>query len=762
MLVLHGFWSNSGGMRLWAEDSDLLVKSPSQALRSARPHPFAAPADLIAGIHPGKPATAVLLLPSLRSAPLDSPELIRLAPRPAARTDPMLLAWTVPVVDLDPTAALAAFDQPAPDVRYGASVDYLAELAVFARELVERGRVLPQLRRDTHGAAACWRPVLQGRDVVAMTSLVSAMPPVCRAEVGGHDPHELATSALDAMVDAAVRAALSPMDLLPPRRGRSKRHRAVEAWLTALTCPDGRFDAEPDELDALAEALRPWDDVGIGTVGPARATFRLSEVETENEETPAGSLWRLEFLLQSTQDPSLLVPAEQAWNDDGSLRRWLDRPQELLLTELGRASRIFPELVPALRTACPSGLELDADGAYRFLSGTAAVLDEAGFGVLLPSWWDRRRKLGLVLSAYTPVDGVVGKASKFGREQLVEFRWELAVGDDPLSEEEIAALTETKSPLIRLRGQWVALDTEQLRRGLEFLERKPTGRKTTAEILALAASHPDDVDTPLEVTAVRADGWLGDLLAGAAAASLQPLDPPDGFTATLRPYQQRGLAWLAFCPRSVWAAAWHRHRPRAITGLLLPRLRGPMQAPGRHLLLAGRVLRRGSVRHPGVAWPRAGGSAGQPGRCPRRRSGTGRRPRRTSGPAAHRLPRPLLRPAGRHQCPQPAGNPIDGIARPAARHRTQRPRTAADRAPATRLSRPDAPSQQRGRLIPAHPFESAEVTVVGHDAGAMLDGKRGQMRVVDQVGTGSHVRQHSRQDIGVPDGRIHQDGAGCG
>lgn len=218
MLVLHGFWSNSGGMRLWAEDSDLLVKSPSQALRSARPHPFAAPADLIAGIHPGKPATAVLLLPSLRSAPLDSPELIRLAPRPAARTDPMLLAWTVPVVDLDPTAALAAFDQPAPDVRYGASVDYLAELAVFARELVERGRVLPQLRRDTHGAAACWRPVLQGRDVVAMTSLVSAMPPVCRAEVGGHDPHELATSALDAMVDAAVRAALSPMDLLPPRR----------------------------------------------------------------------------------------------------------------------------------------------------------------------------------------------------------------------------------------------------------------------------------------------------------------------------------------------------------------------------------------------------------------------------------------------------------------------------------------------------------------------------------------------------------------
>ena len=70
MLVLHGFWSRSGTLRLWAEDSDLLVKSPSQAVRSARPHPFAAAADAIAGIHPGKPDTSVLLLPSLRSAPL--------------------------------------------------------------------------------------------------------------------------------------------------------------------------------------------------------------------------------------------------------------------------------------------------------------------------------------------------------------------------------------------------------------------------------------------------------------------------------------------------------------------------------------------------------------------------------------------------------------------------------------------------------------------------------------------------------------------
>ena len=173
------------------------------------------------------------------------------------------------------------------------------------------------------------------------------------------------------------------------------------------------------------------------------------------------------------------------------------------------------------------------------------MLDEAGFGVLLPSWWDRRRQLGLALPAHTPADGVVA-GGNFGRDQLIDFRWELAVGDDTLTDDEIAALAETKAPLIRLRGQWVAVDPEQLRRGLEFLERKPAGRKTAAEMLALAASHPDDLDTPL-----RGHRCARRRLAGRSARrrrrqSLRPVEPPDGFTATLRPYQQRGLSWLAF------------------------------------------------------------------------------------------------------------------------------------------------------------------------------------------------------------------------
>ena len=134
MLVLHGLWAAREGLCLWAEDSELPVASTSHALRSARPHPFAAPSSTLGTLHAGKPAEAVLLLPSVRTAPLDSPELVRAVPRPGPRAAPALLPWTVSVVLLNAASALAAIPERAPGVRYGASMDDPATGHEFGRE----------------------------------------------------------------------------------------------------------------------------------------------------------------------------------------------------------------------------------------------------------------------------------------------------------------------------------------------------------------------------------------------------------------------------------------------------------------------------------------------------------------------------------------------------------------------------------------------------------------------------------------------------
>ncbi|WP_109471936.1 DEAD/DEAH box helicase [Ornithinimicrobium cavernae] len=579
MYAVHALWSPGRGLCLWAEDADRAVTSRSQAVRRARPHPFAVPSEELAAIHPGTPGSALLLLPSLLTAPLDSPELVRTRPRRRSTRQRVLAAWSVPVVTLGPAAALALLEDPGQEARYGATVQHLTELAATARDLVERGRVLPSVQDGPHGPAARWRPVLQGPDVPGAQALVDALPPVGRAETTsaedhtGQHPGELVSDALEALVDAAARerlatAGVSLLDALPRRRGRPPRQvPAAEAWLPALSSPEGLFEADPTDVAALRESLEPWDALGREQSGPARLVLRLSEPDPgqpsrdqanpdptdpdqqSGPEPGGGSAdsWRLDFLLQSVQDPSLVVPADQVWQSGTGLQRWLERPEELMLGELGRASTLYPPLGTALRDARPAGMTLTADTAYDFLAHQAGLLDQAGFVVQLPSWWTRRRRLGLRGSATPAPDGGVAEGM-FSRESLSAFSWQLAIGDDPLTEEELAALAAAKAPLVRLRGEWLAADPEQIRRGLEFLstQGRDGSALTAAEVLALASSHPDDLDTPLPVVGVHATGLLGDLLSGVADQHLAPVAPPDTLRAELRGYQQRGLSWLAF------------------------------------------------------------------------------------------------------------------------------------------------------------------------------------------------------------------------
>ncbi len=551
-------------MLIWAEDGERPATSSSRSLRTARPHPFAAPSVALAALHPGKPTTVTLLLPSRPGGPLASPELVR-AHEGASRATPALRPWSVPALAVDP----AELDDPVDEVRYGASVAHLRELAAAAADLVARGRVLPTLV----AGEARWRPVVQGLDAVAVDALVRALPPVGRAEhtggpreLTGPDPEALVGDALAALVDAGVRDRLArspePVTIGPRRRASSP---VTETWLAALLTPDAHVDAPARRLGELAEALAEWDAFGTAPTGDGRAGFRLVEERTlhdpsdpaddPDDQTGDGTRWVLEFLLQSTADPSLQVPAEQVW--DGGAQRLIAEPQELLLAELGRAAQVVPSLAGALRKPCPARHELDLGGAHRFLTSEAALLVDAGFGVQLPAGWDGARTVGLTLSARsTPTDRVLTRGG-LGREELANFRWSMAVGDEELSEEEIAELVAAKAPLVRLRGRWVSVDADRLRQGLEFLakakRRRGGAAPTAAEVLALAQRHPDDWNTidgdaPLPV-AVHTDGWIGDLLAGEVERTLAPIPPIPGFRAELRPYQQRGVAWLAFLAR---------------------------------------------------------------------------------------------------------------------------------------------------------------------------------------------------------------------
>jgi superfamily II DNA or RNA helicase len=568
MRVIHGTWAN-GALCLWAEDPLLpqaVAPAPGRPSRAPVPHPFAVQAaelaDLLAAL-PGPAGGAArkavddeltLHLPSAGDGPLASPELIRPdadPARPGSRGRVSLARWRVPVLAFGPAAALDLLGSVGSlgDVAAvaGGSLPYLAALARFADGLAARGRVLPVLVAEDGAYAARWRPVLDGADAQRARDLAAAMPASCRAAVP-EPPGPLLAGALDCLTDAAARTRL-PAPLLSARRGRTpSRIPWPERFVVALTTTDARLDAatpqDEEEAGALAAELAAWLDGALIPAGPVRTCFRLAEPAEED-----GDPWRVEFALQSAEDPSLMVGAADLWAGEGAtvlragLRDAAD-PVDELLAGLGAAARLFGELEEALRDPAPTEVKLDTPGAFRFLKETGPLLSGAGYGVLLPDWV-RKARLGLRLTTRSAgtASGSPVTAPKFGLADLVNFRYDVAVGDQALDPDELAELARLKVPLVRLRGQWVELDDAHLKAALKFLERGQAGTMSAGEALAAGLRGPDGA---VPLVAVDADGWLGDLLSGQADRRLAPMTAPAGFDGTLRPYQERGLSWLSF------------------------------------------------------------------------------------------------------------------------------------------------------------------------------------------------------------------------
>ncbi|NUT07036.1 MAG: SNF2 helicase-associated domain-containing protein, partial [Hamadaea sp.] len=454
MLVTHGVWRAAGGLALWAEDSTLPPSGKSRTI-----HPYAVAPDV-----PGKPGEATFLLPSAGGRPLESPELFR-EDAPAHRA-PKLAPWRVPVVDLDADEALDFLLTPPDGV--GGTIRHLAELARYAVDLVARGRVVPTVGGDDEVPLALWRPVLTGEDRQWAQALLHAMPPVGRtSETGELRPaEEVFAQALDALADAAARAALPADD--------------ADTWPGALTGTRREFTATPEQLARLRHDLDQWArDAAAGSV---RAFFRLVEPLDPEADDP----WHVELSLQAADEPSLVVPAEDIWESERghtALARYLDAPQETFLAELGRAARLWPHLDRALAVARPADLPLDTTEAHTFLRDSAPLLAGAGFGVLLPKWWGKTAaKIGARLTAKSPTaPATVANSTTLGLDAMIDYEWQLALGDHTLTEAELKRLAKVKAPLVRVRGQWVELDPKRLAAGLALMATK--GQMSVLDLL---------------------------------------------------------------------------------------------------------------------------------------------------------------------------------------------------------------------------------------------------------------------------------------
>jgi superfamily II DNA or RNA helicase len=502
-----------------------------------RPHPYAAPeADLreaVAALAPADDADTAaalakapsigldLLLPGSAAHPLPSPALGPVPGAPEVRA-PELRPWRVPALAVPAAAAPAlltgARAATGGDTAIGPGLRHLAAVLDFAEHLAATGRLLPRLVGDPPEAR--WRPVLTGADAAHAERLAAALPAAARAHTDPDRtaPAAVVASALAHLLDAVARARLAPA-----------RGRGLAAALAAT-------DARPHlpDPEAAAAGLRAWHRAAQRHRAAARLLFRLVEPDPEADGPEE---WRVEFWVQSGADPSLQLPLADLWLGAGGA--WLpDGVESAMLRDLDRAARHYPAVRGALRDLAPEAVTLGTGGAYAFIRDAAPRLHAAGFAVVLPEWAGRSA-LGLRLTARERPSGGGG----ISPADLVDFSFAAVLDGSPVDLDELTELARLKQPLVRLRGRWVEVDPAHLRAALDFLRRRGRGGMRRDEALRLLLA-PDPAAPP--ITGVDADGALGALLSGGAERRLEPMATPPGFTGALRPYQERGAAWLRF------------------------------------------------------------------------------------------------------------------------------------------------------------------------------------------------------------------------
>jgi SNF2 family DNA or RNA helicase len=132
--------------------------------------------------------------------------------------------------------------------------------------------------------------------------------------------------------------------------------------------------------------------------------------------------------------------------------------------------------------------------------------------------------------------------------QIVQVDWEVALGAEKLSAEELQRLAKLKAPLIKVRGQWVQMNAEEIQAALQFWKKKGADEtKTTVRDLVRMALGGEKAPGNIPLEGVVAQGWIADLLAELDGRTpFQELISPEGFQGMLRPYQVRGYSWLGF------------------------------------------------------------------------------------------------------------------------------------------------------------------------------------------------------------------------
>jgi len=530
----------------------------------------------------------ILWMPTAGQTAIASSPL--LSKNPVAQKDVCLRPWKVTSINLPLESTigfLAAFvdkELLSSGVMGGADLIFWTKVMRFAGALVTRQEYLPGLEKTKSGQMeAIWEPIFLGPDLEYLKELVDAMPHSCACmpskNMADQEPKLYPTTVIKEfvlqIVDYLARYSIFTQQqsswpksfLSDPGTEFDSMH---DHWLNALVTEEPILPDSPEELEELFLQVRDWrKPISLSTNTPFRLCLRLEEPVSDAPAPPVkgkskskaksdmpdapGESWFVHFCLQSLSDPTLLIPSEHVWKPSAEEAKVLNTDyfdaKEFLLSSLGIASTICPRIENSLHQDAPIGYSLDTDGAYEFLTQRALALEQAGFGAICPDWWTPQgssHRLGARAILSSNASTAKTRKAGFSLDQILEFQWEVTLGGEKVTREELETLAINKRPLVKMRGRWIQLGEKDVDKALEITSQTHKAKAPLREIVQMAlGAHANE--SGFRFDGVEATGWVKDFLGQLqGSTTFEELPVPKDLHGELRPYQLRGFSWLAF------------------------------------------------------------------------------------------------------------------------------------------------------------------------------------------------------------------------
>ncbi len=212
--------------------------------------------------------------------------------------------------------------------------------------------------------------------------------------------------------------------------------------------------------------------------------------------------------------------------------------------QLNYALRYMPELENLFEDEDKLYLDLNLNEVYNLITKTAYYLQKAQIEVVLP------KELTNICIPRASINAKVKESragdlanlingkdnNKLSLDDILEFTYEIAIGNEKISLEEFNKLVENNNGLIKYKNKYVLIDKEESKKIFEQIAKSNLKSMSRMELIHASLSKQyDQYEFDYDAAFARV-----------ITEFTKPVDiePPETLKNTLRHYQQVGLKWL--------------------------------------------------------------------------------------------------------------------------------------------------------------------------------------------------------------------------